>query len=239
MRAAYIDWTSALGWGATAHPCWIGLQLVFGGRALQVTVTLAVRMSITIRPRKLAGPWTVGYALDFQTISSTFIGYNAFGHPEFDTKRPPVGELLYQLKNRGDATAIPVLAEAAATFIKDWPLDIIVPIPPSNTARKRQPVIEVAGEISNRTGIRLCATCIRKVKNTGQLKDVFDRAKREQILAGAFSADRQQTEARRILLFDDLYRSGATAAAVTRLLLGDGAAAEVYLLTLTQTRKNL
>jgi predicted amidophosphoribosyltransferase len=196
-------------------------------------------MPIAIYPRKLAGPWTLGYALDFQTSSSTFIDYNAFGHPEFDTKRPPVGELLYQLKNRGDATAIDPLADAAATFITDWPIDVIVPIPPSNTARKRQPVIEVAGEISNRTGIQLCATCIKKVKNTGQLKDVFDRAKRDEILAGAFSVDRQHTEARRILVFDDLYRSGATAAAVTRLLLADGAAAAVYLLTLTQTRKNL
>ena len=53
----------------------------------------------------------MGYALDFQTTSSTFIGYNVFGHPEFDTKRPPVGELLYQLKNRGDATAIGPLAQ--------------------------------------------------------------------------------------------------------------------------------
>jgi predicted amidophosphoribosyltransferase len=81
--------------------------------------------------------------------------------------------------------------------------------------------------------------CIKKVKNTGQLKDVFDRAKRDEILAGGFVVDQKQTHGRRLLVFDDLFRSGATAAAVTRLLLSDGAAAEVYLLTLTQTRKNL
>ena len=181
----------------------------------------------------------MGYALDFQTTSSTFIGYNAFGHPEFDTTRPPVGESLFQLKNRGDATAVEPLAEAAAAFIKDWPIDSIVPIPPSNTARKRQPVIEIAREIGKRTGVPLCAGCIKKVKNTGQLKDVFDRVKRDEILAGAFAVDRTQTQGQRLLVFDDLFRSGATAAAVTRLLLSDGAAAEVYLLTLTQTRKNL
>ncbi len=198
-----------------------------------------MEMPIEIHPRKLAGPWTMGYALDFQTTSSTFIGYNAFGHPEFDTKRPPVGELLYQLKNRGDATAIESLAQAAAAFIKNWPIDVIMPIPPSNTARKRQPVIEVASEISKKTGAPLCVACIKKVKNTGQLKDVFDRAKRDKILAGAFVVDRNQTQGQRLLVFDDLFRSGATAAAITRLLLSDGAASQVYLLTLTQTRKNL
>lgn len=198
-----------------------------------------MEMLVEVHPRKLAGPWTMGYALDFQTSSSTFIGYNAFGHPEFDTRRPPVGELLYQLKNRGDATAIEPLAQAAAAFIKEWSIDSIVPIPPSNTARKRQPVIEVAGEISKRKGVPLCEGCIKKVKNTGQLKDVFDRAKRDEILAGAFAVDRRQAQGQRLLVFDDLYRSGATAAAVTRLLLSDGGAAEVYLLTLTQTRKNL
>ncbi len=196
-------------------------------------------MLIVIHPRKLTGPWTLGYALDVQTSSSTFIGYNAFGHPEFDTKRPPVGELLYRLKNRGDTAAIDPLAEAAATFIRTWPIDVIVPIPPSNTARKRQPVIEIAREISCRIAVPLCATRIKKVRSTGQLKDVFDRAKRDEVLAGAFSVDRKETEARRILLFDDLFRSGATASAVTRLLLDNGAAVLVYLLTLTRTRKNL
>jgi predicted amidophosphoribosyltransferase len=198
-----------------------------------------MEMPVEIHPRKLAGPWTMGYALDFQTTSSTFIGYNAFGHPEFDTKRPPVGELLYQLKNRGDATAIEPLADAAASFIRNWPVDLIVPIPPSNTTRKRQPVVEVAREISRRTGVPLCLDCIKKGKKTGQLKDVFDRAKRDEILADAFMVDQKQAHGRRLLVFDDLFRSGATAAAVTRLLLSDGAAAEVYLLTLTQTRKNL
>lgn len=129
--------------------------------------TLALEMPLAIHPRKLAGPWTLGYALDFQTSSSTFIGYNAFGHPEFDTKRPPVGELPYQLENRGDAAAIDPLAEAAAAFIMGWPVDVIVPIPPSNTAWKRQPVIEVAGAISNKTGVPVCQPASRRSRTQG------------------------------------------------------------------------
>lgn len=198
-------------------------------------------MRVEIHPQKLTGPWSMGFALDFHTTRSSFIGYNAFGHPEFDTQRPPIGELRYNLKNRGDLTAAEPIADAAAAFVKSWrvQIDALVPVPPSNAARKRQPVIEVANEIWRRTGIPLCNSCISKTKNTGQLKDVFERAKRDEILADAFAVDTAQTRGKRLLLFDDLYRSGATAGAITRLPLGDGSAANVYLLTLTQTRKNL
>lgn len=43
--------------------------------------------SVKISPRKLNGPWTEGYALDLQTTGSTFLGYDAYGHPVFDTQR--------------------------------------------------------------------------------------------------------------------------------------------------------
>jgi hypothetical protein len=44
-------------------------------------------MPVKISPRRLRGPWIEGYALDLHTISSTMIGYNQYGHPEFDCKR--------------------------------------------------------------------------------------------------------------------------------------------------------
>ena len=74
-----------------------------------------------------------------------------------------------------------------------------------------------------------------ETKNTAQLKDVFERAKRDEILADAFAVNRSDTQGKSVLIFDDLFRSGATAGAITRLLLGPGAAAKVYLLTLTDS----
>ena len=85
-------------------------------------------------------------------------------------------------------------------------------------------------------GIPLCEGCVTKVKSTGQLKDVFDFAKRTEILNGAFTVD-VATTGKRLLLLDDLFRSGATTSAITDLLRKVGAARAVYLLTLTQTRK--
>lgn len=78
-----------------------------------------------------------------------------------------------------------------------------------------------------KTGIPLCVGCVSKVKNTGQLKDVYDRAKGDAILADAFFVDITRTQGRRLPLFDDLYRPGATATAIARLLLNGGAAAQV------------
>ena len=167
------------------------------------------------------------------------IGHNAFGHPVFDTTRSPLGELLYKLKNRGDETVIPEIVDTAASFLKGWRvrIDAIVPVPPSNTTRKRQPVIAVANELSEALGIPVCDGCVTKAKSTGQLKDVFDFAKRAEILKGAFTVDVAKTKGKRLLLLDDLYRSGATVSTIAQLLMTTGAARAVYLLTLTQTRK--
>ncbi len=81
--------------------------------------------------------------------------------------------------------------------------------------------------------MRVC----EKGKGTGELKDVFEFEKRAAALKNAFAVGRNVTEGKRLLLFDDLYRSGATATAITRALTSNGHAAAVFLLTLTRTRR--
>ena len=196
-------------------------------------------MPVKINPHKLHGPWNDGYALDVHTTSSTMIGHNAYGHAVFDTVRSPLGELLYRLKNRGDQTTIPDIVATAGEFVKGWgvQVDAVVPVPPSNTARKNQPVIEVARALSQHLRAPLCEACLSKAKNTAQLKDIFDYTKRTEILKDAFSVDAPKTKGKRPLLIDDLYRSGATVSAIAQLLSTTGRAHAVYLLTLTHTRK--
>jgi competence protein ComFC len=136
------------------------------------------------------------------------IGHNAFGHPEFDTVRSPLGELLYRLKYRGDEAVIAEIVDTVATFVKGWGvgLDAIVPVPPSNSSRKRQPVIAVAKALGAMLGVAVCDACVKKIKSTAQLKDVYDFAKRSEILSGAFAVDVAKTAGKRLLLLDDLYR---------------------------------
>lgn len=90
---------------------------------------------ININPTKLKGPWKDGFALDQHTVSSIFLGYNEFGHEVFDTKRSEIGQLLYNLKYRGDRSSTDLIAKIVSKFIKeDWGIanviDAIVPVPP-------------------------------------------------------------------------------------------------------------
>ena len=194
--------------------------------------------SVEIQPKRLRGPWDDGYALHFHTLGSTFLGYDPYGHPRFETTRSPVGDLLYQLKYRNDAEAVAPLIEAIMEFWPKWKpaIDGVIPVPPSNVGRKSQPVIAVATSLAERLKVPLCTGCISKTKNTPALKDIFEYDKRMEALEGAFTAVPQQTRGKRFLLFDDLYRSGATVSAITDVLKSAGKAKAVYLLTLTRTR---
>jgi hypothetical protein len=51
---------------------------------------------LAINPIAINGPWQLGWALDLHTLSTTVIGDDAFGHPQFESKRSEIGELLYQ-----------------------------------------------------------------------------------------------------------------------------------------------
>lgn len=192
-------------------------------------------MSVEINPRRLRGPWNDGYALDVHTRSSTFLGYDQFGHARFDTMRSPVGELLYQLKYRHDHAAVWPLVDAIESFLgKIWKptIDAIVPVPPS-VARKDQPVILVALAVAGRLNIPLCTSCLAKMKQTPQLKDIVEYDKRMEALQGAFAVLSEETKGKSFLLFDDLHGSGATVRAIEKLLRSAGQAKAVYLLTLT------
>jgi competence protein ComFC len=188
-----------------------------------------------INPRRLQGSaWIEGYALDVHVLSSSFVGYDEYGHARFDNVRSPVGELLYQLKYRRDQTAVDQLAEAAESFLRSWkpPIDAIIPVPPSLT-RTNQPVTAVATALAQRLQIPLCASCLSKVKQTPQLKDIVEYDKRTEALKDAFTVATEHTTGKSLLLFDDLYGSGATVSHIAEVLKTQGGATAVYLLTLT------
>jgi predicted amidophosphoribosyltransferase len=196
------------------------------------------RLSVQINPKPLQGPWDGGYALDLHTLSSTPIGYDSYGHMTFDTTYSAVGGLLYRLKSKADPSVVPSLVEAIETFWALSPrprIDLIVPVPPTRR-RKYPPVLLVAAALSERMNVPLCTDCISKVKATPQLKDLVEYDKRMAALNGAFTVDPARTARKDVLLFDDLYRSGATASAITTLLKREGKAKAVRLLTLTRTR---
>lgn len=191
---------------------------------------------VKINPRQLKGPWLEGYALDVHSTGSEFLGYDEYGHEQFDTKRTDVGELLYRVKYKGDEAALTELADVMAEFVKSKgvPSEIIVPVPPTRV-RRVQPLAKIVVALGQRLRIPVISTAVKK-SGGAELKNLHGFEERRKVLENAISVDPRQVAGKRILLVDDLVRSGATIAAVAEQLTAAGARA-VYVLAATQTRR--
>lgn len=192
-----------------------------------------------VNPMKIVGRWREGFALDYHVLSSIYVGDDEFGHPQFSTQRSELGELLYRLKYRSDVSAVAPLAHEAAEFVRlqNWGVQVIVPVPPTRADRPHQPVRLVAAVLGELLGLPVCEGAVIKTKGTPQLKDVFDYNERLSLLEDAFEVDPSATRGQKVLLFDDLYRSGATMNAVASAVYDAGGAADVFALAVTRTRR--
>ena len=194
------------------------------------------RSTLDIHPKAVKGSWDNGYVLDVHTISSTMIGYNEFGHPEFDTQRSPLGELIYRLKYKADKSVVPTIVGALVQFIRKSGIqaDVLVCVPPSKQ-RLYQPVAEIASELGKSLGIPFDSTSLRKVKTTPQMKDIGDFSERAAALKTAFVVNKN-FDGKVLLLIDDLFQSGATLNVVATVLKKEGSAKAVHVIALTRTR---
>lgn len=191
-----------------------------------------------IHQRQIFGNWREGFALDLHTLSSIFVGHDEFGRPRFESTRSEIGELLYRLKYNRDQSMVDEIAESAAGFVRAWQpgIDVIAAVPPS-TIRAAQPVYLLAAALGQKLGLPVLH-CLTTTRDPAPLKNVHDLDERMRLLAGLYAVDAAATSGKRILLFDDLYRSGATMNAITTTLYGQGRAADVFVLTITRTRSH-
>lgn len=190
-----------------------------------------------IQPRKIDGPWADGRVLDLHSTGSEFLGYDEYGHEQFDTRRTEVGELLYRLKYRSDASALEEIGIVAEKFIRSWRVtfDVIVPVPPTRS-RRVQPLHQIADELASRFGVPVVKGVSKKAAGAAELKNLREYHEREAVLEGALMVNARNIAGRRVLLLDDLIRSGATLSAVARALTEAGAAT-VFAFALTKTRR--
>ena len=77
-----------------------------------------------------------------------------------------------------------------------------------------------------------------KVKEISELKNVYDFDKRLELLENAYKVSIPEVNGRKILLIDDLFRSGATLKAVSDCLAEKGGTQAIYVLTMSKTRSN-
>ena len=160
----------------------------------------------------------------------------------FDNTYTDIGYALNQLKYHHSTEKLNYLGNQLVKFMNTRMvtpyLDVILPVPPSNQ-RDIQPVYEIASLLAKGVDKKIDFNFLLKNRSTSQLKSMQDPQERERELSGVFSL-RNPTlyQGKKILLVDDLYRSGSTLKEITRVLYEQGKVSNVYVVTLTKTRVN-
>ena len=103
--------------------------------------------------------------------------------------------------------------------------------------RTFQPVLILAEQIAETLGMPYCGGCVVKAHETPQLKNVYNFGERSKVLKDAFSVSKSAMVGKNALLFDDLYQSGATLEAVASTLVENAEVRDLYVLTMTRTRR--
>lgn len=193
-----------------------------------------------INPIKLIGEWTEGYSLDIHTTNSVYIGENSFGNPQFDTTYSEIGECLKRLKYRDEYCKANKLAEVTTNFVvNDWKIskniDLIIPVPPSKK-REFQPVFLIVEELSKILKKNYCLDYFEK-KDNREVKNLTQEEKDKILSSDILIKNKTLVKPVNVLLIDDLYDSGFTLKLVCKELLKDKKIKNIYVLTMTKTRK--
>jgi len=186
--------------------------------------------------RQVQGPWDAGWVLDKHTLSSQYIGDDAYGHARFETTRTEVGEATYQLKYRQDWSQVQPLAQAIADHIFPKLADVgfILPMPASS-ARPRQPVAEVATTLGQIVGKPVFLDTLRKAGNGKSLKDLNTKEEKIDAIGDGITVNNEITNegSWNVLVVDDLYHTGASMEAACRVLRTYSKVKKIYFSALT------
>jgi len=193
---------------------------------------------LSINPIILKGNWTRGWALDYHTISSRYDKSGRY----YKTVRTALGEALYRLKYRRRWWWAKIIAGTAAGFLDERDIidevDLITTIPPARFRLLFQPVNMIGKRIGKLLEVPVNTRLLKRKKRVPPIKYMEDRNERFESVKGLFSLASKGLSGRNILIFDDLYRSGATLAEAVATLKTDGKAGDIYVLTVTRTRVN-
>lgn len=188
-----------------------------------------------INPIKINGLWNEGYALDYHTVSSEYIGEDPFGHKRFSTTYTEVGNLLHMMKYNGHQNTTSDIIRLCIPFLNKWladkNIDCIIPVPPTNS-RDLQPVFEIAKGIADCYNIPYADTVLTKISSV-QSKNL---TKENKDLTGTIMVLKTAQRKCNLLLIDDFYSTGATATECVKKLKEDKLIENIYLFAITKTR---
>ena len=186
--------------------------------------------------RQVHGLWDAGWVLDKHTLSSQYLGDDAYGHARFETTRTEVGEATYQLKYKQDWNQVQPLAQAIADHIFPTLVNVgfILPMPAS-AVRPRQPVVEVATALGKIVGKPVFLDTLRKASNGKPLKDLNTKEEKIEAIGDGITVNNEITNegAWNVLVVDDLHHTGASMEAACKVLRAYSKVKKIYVAALT------
>lgn len=187
---------------------------------------------------KIEGNWNKGLAYDIHTLDSTYLGVDEYGHDRWESTRSEMGNLLYGLKYRSKKANVTKIIDLITAKIKGLEtFDFIIPIPPS-TARTYQPVYELAEELGRRKRVKV-GYALEKIESEIEIKNIRNLDERRVELEKTMRiTGNYDLSGKKILLLDDLFRSGVTLEVATKILCEQAKADTINVLTMTKTRSN-
>ena len=186
----------------------------------------------------LEGPWKEGYAFDFHSKSSKYLGEDESGKPRFQTERTPMGEAVYRLKYWQEISQIKTIISLLTSNTNFCTLmanvDEILIVPPSNIGRMLQPVVCVAKEIADFFRKPLNTQALL-TSNREQIKNL-DEHEREMVMKhAAIINPRTLDTGKSYIILDDVYDTGSTLKAYSSQL-QNYSINNIFVFTLTKVR---
>jgi predicted amidophosphoribosyltransferase len=180
---------------------------------------------VEVNLHELHGNWDKGFALHKHVLRSVPIGYNSFGHMQFDTTRSEPGEALYRLKYQNDFSQVAPLAQALFEHVVPaiGKFAMVIPMP-ATKHRLRQPVHEITKQLSELTGTLYADGLLLKnppPPGAPEIKNLGTKAEKVAALAERFVLDETHiTNDGKwgALLVDDKYDTGASVEAACAIL---------------------
>lgn len=144
-----------------------------------------------------------------------------------------IARFKYQGRREYAAFYAACMVRVLGNFIRTCHADAFVPVPLHSSRKRRRGYNQaevLARELSFLTGIPVCDDLVGRVKKTVPMKEL-SAAGRQNNLKKAFKILRNDVKLKTIIIIDDIYTTGSTIDAMSRVL-GSAGVEKIYFMTL-------